>query len=75
MSKILVKRIQISVLILFLAIGLIHLSGCEETKAKEQLTGKTAQEITAMMGIGWNLGNTFDATGGSRANVYSQETS
>ena len=75
MSKILVKRIQISVLILFLAIGLIHLSGCEETKAKEQLTGKTAQEITAMMGIGWNLGNTLDATGGSRANVYSQETS
>ena len=43
-------------------------------KAKE-LKGKTAQEITADMGLGWNLGNTFDATGGNKSNVYSQETS
>ena len=28
------------------------------------LTGKTAAEIVAQMGIGWNIGNTFDATGG-----------
>ncbi len=27
------------------------------------------------MGIGWNLGNTFDATGGNQKNVYSQEQS
>jgi len=31
------------------------------------LTGKTAEEIVAMMGIGWNIGNTFDATGGTGA--------
>ena len=41
----------------------------------EKLTGKTAMEITQMMGKGWNLGNTFDATGGSPNNIYSQETS
>ena len=36
------------------------------------LTGKTAAEIVAQMGIGWNIGNTFDATGGLGA---SHETS
>lgn len=41
----------------------------------EKLAGKTAMEITQMMGKGWNLGNTFDATGGSPNNIYSQETS
>lgn len=41
----------------------------------EELTGKTAHEIVAEMGLGWNMGNTFDATGGSKANVYSQEQS
>ena len=41
----------------------------------EVLTGMTANEIVARMGIGWNLGNTFDATGGYKANVYSQEQS
>lgn len=43
--------------------------------AEDALTGLTAAEIVAQMGIGWNLGNTFDATGGSQANVYSQEQS
>lgn len=28
------------------------------------ITGKTAKQITAEMGTGWNLGNTLDATGG-----------
>ncbi len=41
----------------------------------EELTGKTAMDIVSQMGIGWNLGNTFDATGGNKVNVYSQETS
>lgn len=41
----------------------------------EVLTGLSAQEIVAQMGLGWNLGNTFDATGGNRNNVYSQEQS
>ncbi len=40
-----------------------------------ELTGLTAAEIVAQMGIGWNLGNTFDATGGNQKNVYSQEQS
>lgn len=43
--------------------------------AEELLTGLTATEIVAQMGLGWNLGNTFDATGGSKSNVYSQEQS
>ncbi len=43
--------------------------------AEESLTGLTAAEIVAQMGLGWNLGNTFDATGGSKSNVYSQEQS
>ncbi len=41
----------------------------------EELTGMTATEIVSQMGIGWNLGNTFDATGGDPADVYSQEQS
>lgn len=48
----------------------------DEQKAKDgELTGKSAMEITTMMGIGWNLGNTFDATGGTIGDVYSQESS
>jgi len=39
------------------------------------LTGKSATEITAMMNKGWNMGNTFDATGGNKDNIYSHETS
>ena len=41
----------------------------------EELTGLTAQEIVAQMGLGWNLGNTFDATGGNQNDLYSQEQS
>ena len=38
------------------------------------LTGKSAMEIVAMMGPGWNLGNTFDANGKSSASdVYAHE--
>ncbi|MBO4653410.1 MAG: cellulase family glycosylhydrolase [Lachnospiraceae bacterium] len=33
----------------------------------EELTGKTAAEVVNLMGIGWNIGNTFDATGGTGA--------
>ena len=47
----------------------------DKTSAADTLTGKTSAEITAEMGIGWNLGNTFDATGGNRSDIYSQETS
>lgn len=41
----------------------------------EELTGMTVNEIVAQMGLGWNLGNTFDANGGNQNNVYSQEQS
>ena len=40
-----------------------------------ELTGMTAKEIVNMMGLGWNLGNTFDAYHGNNRDVYSQETS
>lgn len=56
----------------------VLLAGLFPTASKaeeEKLTGKTAMEITQMMGKGWNLGNTFDATGGNQNDVYSQETS
>ena len=46
-------------------------ANAEEVK----LTGKTAMEITRMMDKGWNLGNTFDANGGNKNDVYSQEQS
>ena len=39
-----------------------------QTRAEEtELTGKTSAEVVNLMGIGWNIGNTFDATGGSGA--------
>lgn len=40
-----------------------------------ELTGRTAAEVVEQMGLGWNLGNTFDATGGNAADVFSQEQS
>lgn len=42
---------------------------------EQVLSGKTAVEITQMMGKGWNLGNTLDADGGNKKDVYSQERS
>ncbi len=42
---------------------------------KETLTGLSADEIASRMGLGWNLGNTLDATGGTTDDVYSHETS
>lgn len=41
----------------------------------ETLTGKTAMEIQAMMDKGFNIGNTFDATGGSYGDIVGHETS
>lgn len=37
--------------------------------------GKTAWEITDMMGVGWNIGNTFDATGFNARDIYGHEES
>ncbi len=53
-----------------LMMSLIPTTACAET-----LTGLTANEIVARMRIGWNAGNTFDATGGDPADVLSQEQS
>lgn len=44
-------------------------------RGTEDMNGYSAEEIVAQMGIGWNLGNTFDATGGNQLNVFSQEQS
>ena len=43
--------------------------------ADGEISGKSAEEICDMLGLGWNLGNTLDATGGSREDVMSHETS
>ena len=39
------------------------------------LTGLSAWEIVGRMGIGWNIGNTFDATGYNAPDIFSHETS
>ncbi len=54
---------------------MLNINSYTKSYAAGDLTGKTSNEIAAEMGIGWNLGNTFDATGGNRGNIYSQETS
>ena len=45
-------------------IAILALSGMTFNASAEKLSGNTASEIAAMMTTGWNLGNTFDATGG-----------
>lgn len=45
------------------------------TAAAEELHGKTATEIVNDLGIGFNLGNTFDATGYDAKDIYAQEQS
>lgn len=69
------KRSLKIVAFLLAAVLLAGLFPAASKAADEKLTGKTAMEITQMMGKGWNLGNTFDATGGNQNDVYSQEIS
>lgn len=58
------------------AIAAFAISGMSFNASAEILSGKTATEIAGMMTTGWNLGNTFDATGGSnRGNSLDAETS
>lgn len=67
----------VGIICLLCILGLIcvvFIQRMSRTDTKE-LSGYTAEEIAARMGIGWNLGNTFDATGGNMLNVYSQEQS
>lgn len=71
------KKMKSAKIVVFL-LTTVFLAGFFAVPSKaeeEKLTGKTAMEITQMMEKGWNLGNTFDATGGDPNNLYSQETS
>ena len=45
------------------------------TSAGGEWSGMTAAEIVERMGVGISIGNTFDATGGNKTNIYSQEKS
>jgi len=59
------------IVFLFIALLCTCMAACAEP-----LTGKTAMEIVDDMGIGYNIGNSFDATGGySSSNIYKQEQS
>ena len=53
--------------------SLAGLVACSEEAAP--LTGQTAQQIVDSIGIGWNIGNTFDATGFNAPDISSHETS
>lgn len=55
--------------------AMLLLSALPAAASAEELTGLTANEIVARMGLGWNLGNTFDAHHGNTWDVYSQEQS
>lgn len=55
--------------------AMLLLAALPLSASAEELTGLTANEIVAQMGLGWNLGNTFDATGGNTRDIYSQEQS
>lgn len=68
------KKIGIGILTMACAVSALAGVGGVSAVA-EELTGMTAMEITHEMGKGWNLGNTFDANGGNRDDVYSQEQS
>lgn len=73
------KTIALLLIIMFTTANILNIfeftMPTTPVKAAGQLTGCTAKTIVDDMGLGWNLGNTFDATGGNRANIYSQETS
>lgn len=67
------KRILSICLMIILLISCSAFTG--EAKAADDLTGKTAKEITDMMGFGFNIGNSFDSTGGMIGNIGTLETS
>jgi len=59
-----------------LAASVVSISNPIYVNAEEVvLTGKSAMDITEMMGKGFNFGNTLDATGGSMSNIEGHETS
>lgn len=64
-----------SYITIIVAILMIIIGVKTDVYAHDELTGKTALEISQMMDKGWNLGNTFDADGGKAGDIYSFETS
>lgn len=80
MEKRFIKKLVAGVLAVALTVSLAIStaalgSGMHADAAGEVLTGKTAMEITEMMGKGYNIGNTLDATGGNSTNIEGHETS
>lgn len=73
------KKIVLLFTIIFSAANILNafafFKSATPVNAAWELTGCSSKTIVDDMGLGWNLGNTFDATGGNRANIYSQETS
>lgn len=70
------KILFVTALLCLLLAGIYGTAAAEnEPDTEGPLTGKSAEEITEQMGIGWNLGNTFDATGGNSTDIFSQEQS
>ena len=71
-----IKRLLSLTIIFAMVLGIFSFSETKPAKADtEKLTGRSAAEITDRMGLGWNLGNTLDATGGNRDDALSQEVS
>ena len=54
--------------------ALLLLAALPLSASAEELTGLTATEIVSRMGIGWNLGNTFDSHSGRKTSVSTHET-
>ena len=69
-----IGRVMAGTMALVLTLGM----GLQPVKVEaknSRLTGKTATEIVEMLGVGINIGNSLDATGGSGINCYTQEIS
>lgn len=60
---------------ILLAAAMLLSAICAFAEEEAHLTGLTAAEIVSRMHIGWNMGNTFDATGYNAPDIYSHETS
>ena len=66
------RRITACLVAVMLLGGLFSSLGypVRNAQASTVLTGYSASEIVSLMGRGWNLGNTFDSTGGSSVSDF-----
>lgn len=69
------KRIGALVLASVLAVTMLPQTELKSYAADKEVTGYTASELTTMFSRGFNIGNTMDATGGTKNNIYSYERS